>query len=182
MAPKTVVNKGKGKKVAGPSDDPVASSAFSVVHPSVLIPQHGAFGADGTQMMEYDFHYSSLEGILMFGDQEQEELRLLSEPSISTFRRLITDAPLESINRDYIVKPIFLFGDFSEDLVLLELGTYRWLRTVNRCSSLIKFISRAMHKTCLNESQHLEIFKDVMMNSIILTWGSTNFIISKTAR
>ncbi|ONK66188.1 uncharacterized protein A4U43_C06F5100 [Asparagus officinalis] len=122
MAPKTAVNKGKGKKVAGPSYDPADSSVFSIVHPSVPIPLHGAFGADGTQTMEYDFHYSSLEGIPMFGDREQEELGLLFEPSISTFRRLITDAPLELINRDHIVKPVFLFGDSSEDPVLLELA------------------------------------------------------------
>ncbi|ONK61791.1 uncharacterized protein A4U43_C08F33620 [Asparagus officinalis] len=128
MAPKTAVNKGKGKRVVGPSDDPAVSSAFLVVHPSVPIPPQGAFGVDGTQAMEYDFHYSSFEGIPMFGDREQEELELLSEPSISTFRHLITDAPLESINRDQIVKHVFLFGDSSEDPVLLELGTYRWLR------------------------------------------------------
>ncbi|ONK67491.1 uncharacterized protein A4U43_C05F600 [Asparagus officinalis] len=68
MAPKTAVNKGKGKKVAGPSDNPASSFTSSVMHPSVLIPQYGAFGADDTQAMEYDFHYSSLEGIPMFGD------------------------------------------------------------------------------------------------------------------
>ncbi|ONK76265.1 uncharacterized protein A4U43_C03F25810 [Asparagus officinalis] len=70
MAPKTAMNKGKGKGVAGPSDDPTVSSAFSVVYPSIPIPQQGAFGADGTQAMEYDFHYSSLEGIPLFGDRE----------------------------------------------------------------------------------------------------------------
>ncbi|ONK73464.1 uncharacterized protein A4U43_C04F31790 [Asparagus officinalis] len=127
MAPKTAINKGKGKKVVGPSDDPAALSAFSgkrserkiyastqinpvyfrLSYASIcLIPQHGAFGADSTQTMEYDFHYSSLEGIPMFGDREQEELGLLSEPSISTFRCLITDAPLESINCDHIVKHV----------------------------------------------------------------------------
>ncbi|ONK67283.1 uncharacterized protein A4U43_C06F18530 [Asparagus officinalis] len=96
-----------------------------VVHPSIPISLHGAFGVDDTQAMEYDFHYSSLEGIPMFGDREQEELKLLSEGSISTFRCLITDAPLESINRDQIMKPVFLYEDSSEDPVLLELGTYR---------------------------------------------------------
>ncbi|ONK67331.1 uncharacterized protein A4U43_C06F19040 [Asparagus officinalis] len=124
MAPKITAHKGKGKGITGPLDDPAVSSAFLVVHPFVLVPPHGAFGADGTQAMEYNFHYSSLEGIPMFGDREQEELELLSEPSISTFGRLITDAPLESINRDQIIKLVFLFGDSSEDPFLLELSTY----------------------------------------------------------
>ncbi|ONK68785.1 uncharacterized protein A4U43_C05F15970 [Asparagus officinalis] len=137
MAPKTAANKGKGKRVAGASDDPTVSSTFLVVHPSIPIPQHGAFGADGTQTTEYDFYYSSLESISMFGDQGQEELQLLSEPSISTFRRLVTDSPLESINCDHIVKPAFLFGDSSEDPVLLNFGTYRWLRTVNGLTFVI---------------------------------------------
>ncbi|ONK66434.1 uncharacterized protein A4U43_C06F7970 [Asparagus officinalis] len=72
MAPKTAIDrsKGKGKKVIGASDDPAFSSAFSVVYPSIPIPQQGAFGADGTQAMEYEFHYSSLEGISMFEDRE----------------------------------------------------------------------------------------------------------------
>ncbi|ONK72772.1 uncharacterized protein A4U43_C04F23050 [Asparagus officinalis] len=83
MAPKTAMNKVKGKGVAGPSDDPAVLSAFSVVHPSVPIPPYGAFGADGTQTMEYDFHYYSLEGIPMFGDQEQKNLNFfLSLPFI----------------------------------------------------------------------------------------------------
>ncbi|ONK70089.1 uncharacterized protein A4U43_C05F30120 [Asparagus officinalis] len=125
MTPKTAVNKGKGKKVAGSSDNSAASPAFSVMHPSVPIPHHGAFRSDGTQAMEYDLHYSFLEDISMFRDQGQEEIRLLSEPSISTFRHLMTDAPLESVDRDHIMKPVFLFGDSSEDLDLLELGTYR---------------------------------------------------------
>ncbi|ONK77765.1 uncharacterized protein A4U43_C02F10300 [Asparagus officinalis] len=131
MASKTVVSKDKSKKVAGPSDDPTALPAFSAVHPYVPIPQHGGFGADGTQSMEYDSHYSSLGNIPMFGDGEQEELQLLSEPSISTFRRLITDAPLESLDHDHIAKLVFLFGESSEDPNLLEVGIYRWLRTVN---------------------------------------------------
>ncbi|ONK68183.1 uncharacterized protein A4U43_C05F8490 [Asparagus officinalis] len=143
MAPKTVVNKGKGKGVTGPSDDPAVSSAFSIVHLSVPIPPHGAFGADGTQAMEYDFHYSSLEGIPMFGDREQEELELLSEPSISIFRHLITDAPLESISCDQIVKHVFLFGDSSKDLILLELGTYQWLRTMNNRNMYLPQMERA---------------------------------------
>ncbi|ONK64756.1 uncharacterized protein A4U43_C07F29540 [Asparagus officinalis] len=42
-----------------------------------------------------------------------------------------TDAPLESINREPIVKPVLLFGDSSEDPDLLDIGTYEWLRTVN---------------------------------------------------
>ncbi|ONK73219.1 uncharacterized protein A4U43_C04F28590 [Asparagus officinalis] len=131
MAPKIAENKGRDKGIAGPSDDLAIPFVFSVVHPSVLIPPHGAFGVDGTQAMEYDFLYSSLEGTHIFGDQEQEELELLFEPSISTFRCLITDAPLESINYYQIVKHVFLFGDSSEGPILLELGTYQWLRIVN---------------------------------------------------
>ncbi|ONK67107.1 uncharacterized protein A4U43_C06F15780 [Asparagus officinalis] len=76
MAPKIAVNKGKGKGIAGPSNDLAVSFTFSgcspFMHPSVPIPPHGAFGADGTEVMEYDFYYSSLEGIPMFGDREQE--------------------------------------------------------------------------------------------------------------
>ncbi|ONK72067.1 uncharacterized protein A4U43_C04F15350 [Asparagus officinalis] len=131
MAPKITVNKGKGKKVADPPDDFTVSPAFLVLHPSAPFPQYSAFGVDGTQAMEYDLHYSSLENIPMFRDQGHKELQVLSEPSISTFRYLITDAPLESVDPDYIVKPTFLFGDSSEDPVLLESGTYRWLRTIN---------------------------------------------------
>ncbi|ONK80970.1 uncharacterized protein A4U43_C01F23830 [Asparagus officinalis] len=152
MASKTVINKGKGKKVVGASNDPAASSAFSVVHPPIPIPQHDAFRADGTQVMEYDFHYSPLESMPMFRDREQEELGLLSEPSISTFRRLITDAPLESINRDHIVKLVFLFGDSSEDPVLLELGTYRWLRTVNRRNMFLPLME---HETYFVEARFI---------------------------
>ncbi|ONK61790.1 uncharacterized protein A4U43_C08F33610 [Asparagus officinalis] len=74
MSPKTAVSKGKGKKVSGPSDDPAASSTFSVMHPSVLIPPSGAFGSEGTQAMEYDSHYSSLEYIPMFEDRGKIEL------------------------------------------------------------------------------------------------------------
>ncbi|ONK66435.1 uncharacterized protein A4U43_C06F7980 [Asparagus officinalis] len=104
MAHKTAVDrsKGKDKKVIGASDDPAFSSAFSVVYPSIPIPQQGAFRADGTQDIEYEFHYSSLEGIPLFGDREREELELLFESSIPTFRRLIMDAPLELVNQDHI--------------------------------------------------------------------------------
>ncbi|ONK58289.1 uncharacterized protein A4U43_C09F10640 [Asparagus officinalis] len=71
-------------------------------------------------------HYSALESIPLFVEREPEEVDLLSEPSISTFRRMITNTPLESINREPIVKHVFLFGDSSEDPDLLDIGTYEW--------------------------------------------------------
>ncbi|ONK78164.1 uncharacterized protein A4U43_C02F15180 [Asparagus officinalis] len=108
MAPKTAVDrsKSKGKKVAGSSHEPGVLPTFSVTYPSSPLPQRGDLGAD-------------------------EEVDLLSDPSVFTFRRMITDAPLESINREPIVKLVLLFGDSSEDPDLLDIRTYEWLRTVN---------------------------------------------------
>ncbi|ONK56490.1 uncharacterized protein A4U43_C10F9290 [Asparagus officinalis] len=103
MALKIAVDrsKGKGKKVVASSHEPDALSAFSVAatHP----------------------HYSSVGSIPLFGEREPEEVDLLSEPSTSTFRRIITDAPLESINREHIVMPVFLFRDALEDPDLLDI-------------------------------------------------------------
>ncbi|ONK80190.1 uncharacterized protein A4U43_C01F14900 [Asparagus officinalis] len=115
MAPKTAVgrSKGKGKKVIGSSHEPAILPAFSVVYPSVPIPQRGDLGADGTQVAAIHSHYSILECIPLFGEREQEEVALLSEPLISIFRCMITDAPLESINYEHIVKLVLLFGDSS---------------------------------------------------------------------
>ncbi|ONK56666.1 uncharacterized protein A4U43_C10F11390 [Asparagus officinalis] len=110
MAPKTAVDrsKSKGKKVANSSHEPGVLPTFFVIYPSTPLPQRGDLGAD---------------------ERGLEEADLLSDPSVSTFRRMITDAPLESINREPIVKPVLLFGDSSEDPDLLDIGTYEWLRT-----------------------------------------------------
>ncbi|ONK78895.1 uncharacterized protein A4U43_C01F750 [Asparagus officinalis] len=113
MAPKTAVDRSK------------------VVYPSVPLPQHGDLGVDGTQVAATHPHYSTLKSIPLFGEWEPEEVDLHSEPSIFTFRRMITNAPLESINRKHIVKPILLFGDSSEDPDLLDIETYEWFKTVN---------------------------------------------------
>ncbi|ONK72615.1 uncharacterized protein A4U43_C04F21250 [Asparagus officinalis] len=102
-----------------------------VVYPSILIPQHGDLRANGTQVAATHSHYSTLESIPLFVEWEQEEVDLLSETLIFTFRHMITDAPLESINCEHIVKHVLLFGDSSEDPNLLDIGTYEWFRTVN---------------------------------------------------
>ncbi|ONK64723.1 uncharacterized protein A4U43_C07F29200 [Asparagus officinalis] len=111
MAPKTAVDRSnsKGKKVAGSSHKPAALPTFSVVYPSIPLPQCGDLGADSTQAVADHPYYSALESIPLFGEQGPEEVDLLSEPSVSTFRHMITDAPLESINRELIVKPVLLF-------------------------------------------------------------------------
>ncbi|ONK54935.1 uncharacterized protein A4U43_UnF9520, partial [Asparagus officinalis] len=133
MAPKTVVDlsKSKGKKAAGSSHEPAALPTFSVVYPFVPLPQRGDLGADSTQVAAIHPYYSALESIPLFGERGPEEVDLLSEPSVSTFRRMITDVPLESINREPIVKPVLLVGDSSEDPDLLDIETYECLRTVN---------------------------------------------------
>ncbi|ONK56585.1 uncharacterized protein A4U43_C10F10390 [Asparagus officinalis] len=102
-----------------------------VIYPSTPLPQRGDLGTDVTQTIAIHPHYSILESIPLFGEWGIKEVDLLSDPSVSTFRRMITNAPLESINREPIVKPILLFGDSSEDPDLLDIGTYEWLRTVN---------------------------------------------------
>ncbi|ONK55555.1 uncharacterized protein A4U43_UnF1700 [Asparagus officinalis] len=66
MAPKTTV--GKGKKVAGSSDEPAAPPTFPVLYPSVPISPRGDLGSDGTQATEYHPCYSALAGIPIFGD------------------------------------------------------------------------------------------------------------------
>ncbi|ONK56759.1 uncharacterized protein A4U43_C10F12590 [Asparagus officinalis] len=106
MAPKTAVDqsKRKGKKVAGSSHEPTALPTFSVVYPSIPLPQRSDLGADSTQAVATHPHYSALESIPLFGERGSKEVDLLSEPLVSTFRRMITDASLESINREPIVK------------------------------------------------------------------------------
>ncbi|ONK60526.1 uncharacterized protein A4U43_C08F19440 [Asparagus officinalis] len=106
MAPKTAVDriKSKGKKVAGSSHEPGVLPTFLVIYPSTPLPQRVDLGADGTQMISIHPRYSDLESIPLFGEWGLEEVDLLSDPSVSTFRRMITDAPLESINREPIVK------------------------------------------------------------------------------
>ncbi|ONK72381.1 uncharacterized protein A4U43_C04F18820 [Asparagus officinalis] len=68
MTPKTTMDrsKGKGKKVVGSSHEPNVLPTFSVVYPSVPLPQHGDLGADGTQVAATHPHYSTLESIPLF--------------------------------------------------------------------------------------------------------------------
>ncbi|ONK55432.1 uncharacterized protein A4U43_UnF3420 [Asparagus officinalis] len=104
MAPKTAIDrsKSKGKKVVGSSHEPSVLPTFSVIYPSTPLPQHGNLRADGTQIIAIHPHYSTLKSIPLFGEWGLEEVDLLSDPSVSTFRRMITDAPLEFINHDLL--------------------------------------------------------------------------------
>ncbi|ONK63025.1 uncharacterized protein A4U43_C07F10620 [Asparagus officinalis] len=96
MAPKTAVDRSK------------------VIYPSTPLPQRGDLRADGTQTIVIHPHYSILDSIPLFRERGIEEVDLLSDPPVSTFRRMITNAPLESINREPIMKPVLLFEDSSE--------------------------------------------------------------------
>ncbi|ONK76235.1 uncharacterized protein A4U43_C03F25420 [Asparagus officinalis] len=133
MAPKTAVDrsKGKDKKVVGSSHEPNVLPTFSVVYPSIPLPQRGDLGADGTQVAATHPHYSTIESIPLFEKREPEEVDLLSKPSISTFRHMIIDALLESINHEHIMKLVLLFEGSSEDPDLLDIRTYEWFRTMN---------------------------------------------------
>ncbi|ONK60062.1 uncharacterized protein A4U43_C08F13790 [Asparagus officinalis] len=61
-------SKSKGKKVAGSSYEPVALPTFSVIYPSIPLPQCGDLRADDTQTAATHPHYSALESIPLFGE------------------------------------------------------------------------------------------------------------------
>ncbi|ONK64334.1 uncharacterized protein A4U43_C07F24600 [Asparagus officinalis] len=91
MAPKTVVDrsKSKGKKVTDSSHEPSILPSFSVTYPSTPLPQHGDLEANGTQTTTIHPCYYALESIPLFGERGLEEVDLLSDPSVSTFRQTL---------------------------------------------------------------------------------------------
>ncbi|ONK80323.1 uncharacterized protein A4U43_C01F16380 [Asparagus officinalis] len=95
MAPKTAVDrsKSKGKKVAGSLHEPGVLPSFSVIYPSTPLPQHGDLRADGTQTIAIHPYYSTLESIPLFGEWALEEVDLLFDPSVSTFRQTLQRIP-----------------------------------------------------------------------------------------
>ncbi|ONK60527.1 uncharacterized protein A4U43_C08F19450 [Asparagus officinalis] len=130
MAPKTTASKGKGKKMASSSGEAGALPIIIVLHSSTPISSRDNIGFDTTQIGKDKPHYPLLENLPIFQNRSQEVPCQHSKPSSATLRHLITETSLETANRSKILKLIFLFGICTCNPDILDLRTYRWLRTV----------------------------------------------------
>ncbi|ONK56724.1 uncharacterized protein A4U43_C10F12100 [Asparagus officinalis] len=102
-----------------------------VLHYLALTPLHSDIGLDNSQTGTNHSHFPMFENLPIFQNQSQEELHILSELSSAILRRLITDASLEIVDRSHISKPIFLFGDYTEDPDVLDIRGYRWVKAMS---------------------------------------------------
>ena len=65
----------------------------------------------------------------VFSYRNEERSEKLTRCSALTLRELITDGKLESLERESMRKPVYLFGDAMEaDDDSIFYGNYKWLR------------------------------------------------------
>lgn len=98
-----------------------------VRYPSDPLLQHHHFGCEGG--MDLNVRFCLHKEVAVFTKCSEERKAKLSRGSALTLRELISDGKLESADRSFMRKPVFLFGDSisAEDSSLLD-GNYKWLR------------------------------------------------------